>query len=366
MEQKITIIIPCYNAQDYIKHTANSVINQSYPHWECILINDGSSDQTEDFCNQIIAIDNRFILISQVNKGLSATRNNGMKVATGEFIYFLDADDVLPLNALMDLIKSINEKSDFCIGITNIVDITNGKITGKLHHFNQQTPFIDNQNKELIIQIANEGHSCIAMNKLYRKSFLEKNNLIFENGILHEDELWFFETMFLAERVSFCWKPTYHYHTNNPNSITNNRGDKNVIDTLKILDLLMSKYYNNSLYNQFQEIIGIYIIHFKRTIYEALNISLENISPQVIVNVENVFKTVQVYRQNQILFKAREKFYFNFVKISFLPISKMNLYYSKIDSKTKKDKLIKFFLKNKAYISNVLTIKKFYKHYTNE
>lgn len=362
MDKLISIIVPSYNAAEFINNTAKSVLKQTYTNWECIFVNDGSTDNTEDLLKEWCIKETRFSMFSQNNQGLSATRNFGMSVAKGDYIYFLDADDVLPSNALTDISKSMHEDSDFCIGLISIVDIKTNNILGKLHHFQNQITYIDNQNKELIVQIVNEGHACVAQNKLYKVSFLKQNNIIFKTNILHEDEIWFFETMFLAQKVSFCWKSTYHYHINNANSITNNRSDKNILDTIKILNILYHKYYLNDQFKNYQEIIGLYIIHFKKTIYEALNISLKNISSKTIQEVELIFKNIQIYRYTTLLSREREKFYFNFIKISFLSIDKINLYYKILNSTARVDRLTKFLLKNFAFLSNYKIIKKYYQH----
>ncbi len=361
MENLISIVVPSFNAEIYINNTAKSVFKQTFSNWECIFVNDGSTDNTKEICLKWLEKDERFKYIEQENQGLSATRNSGKKIAKGNLIYFLDADDVLPSNALTDLLSNLNDDSDFCVGLTSMFDLATSNHLGTLHHFQKQVPFLDNSNKEILVQIVNEGHSCIAMNNLYRKSFLDKHQLTFQEGILHEDELWFFETIFFANKISFCWKSTYHYHVNNTNSITNNRGDKNILDTLKILEVLYAKYYLNPSYIKHQELIGLYITHFKHTIFEALNIAIKNVSTNVIVAVEDAFKNIHVNRNNVLLDKHREKYYFNFVLISLLGIKKLNKYYYKLNKNDGKDNFKIKLLKWKAYLKNYKLINTYYK-----
>jgi glycosyltransferase involved in cell wall biosynthesis len=92
-EGKVSVIIPAYNAQKFIKDTIDSVIAQTYPDWEIIVVNDGSTDGTPDLV--IKEADNRIKMIHQSNGGVSSARNNGLKHATGEYVIFLDADDLL-------------------------------------------------------------------------------------------------------------------------------------------------------------------------------------------------------------------------------------------------------------------------------
>ncbi|PKP49342.1 MAG: hypothetical protein CVT95_03475 [Bacteroidetes bacterium HGW-Bacteroidetes-12] len=94
MNPLVSIIIPCYNAEKYIAETIQSVINQTYSNWELIIVNDGSTDGSVTILKQFIEKDNRIKLINKFNSGVSGTRNKGLEIAKGNFITFLDADDV--------------------------------------------------------------------------------------------------------------------------------------------------------------------------------------------------------------------------------------------------------------------------------
>ena len=100
---KISIIIPVYNAGKYLNDTLESVKRQTFSDWECICINDGSTDKSMDVINNFIANDKRFKLIDQANQGVSVSRNNGLNAATGKYIAFLDQDDLMPPMALENL-----------------------------------------------------------------------------------------------------------------------------------------------------------------------------------------------------------------------------------------------------------------------
>ncbi|RED19584.1 hypothetical protein BD847_3871 [Flavobacterium cutihirudinis] len=91
----VSIIVPCYNQGQYLSRALESVLNQSFKHWECIIINDGSSDDTEEIAKEWLEKDVRFKYISQANRGLSNARNVGINNSTGNYIQFLDADDCL-------------------------------------------------------------------------------------------------------------------------------------------------------------------------------------------------------------------------------------------------------------------------------
>jgi glycosyltransferase involved in cell wall biosynthesis len=91
----VSIIVPCYNQAQYLDECLESIFNQTYPNWECIIINDGSLDETEDIALSWCNKDTRFIYLKKENGGLSSARNAGLKKAKGEYIQFLDCDDTI-------------------------------------------------------------------------------------------------------------------------------------------------------------------------------------------------------------------------------------------------------------------------------
>ena len=93
MNTKVSVIVPCYNQAQYLDEALQSILNQSFTDWECIVVNDGSKDNTEFISNEWIKKDSRFKYVYQDNGGLSNARNVGIKKAEGEFILPLDADD---------------------------------------------------------------------------------------------------------------------------------------------------------------------------------------------------------------------------------------------------------------------------------
>lgn len=95
---KISVIVPIYNVEQYLSQCLDSIINQTYTNLEIILINDGSTDNSEKICNQYKLLDPRIIVIHKTNGGLSDARNTGIKIATGDYISFVDADDFIDKN----------------------------------------------------------------------------------------------------------------------------------------------------------------------------------------------------------------------------------------------------------------------------
>ena len=99
MEYKISVIIPVYNVEDYIRQSIDSVLNQTYKNLEIILVDDGSKDNSGKICDEYKNVDERIKVIHKINSGVSSARNVGIDIATGKYIMFLDSDDFLEKNA---------------------------------------------------------------------------------------------------------------------------------------------------------------------------------------------------------------------------------------------------------------------------
>ena len=105
MDRKVSIIVPVYNAQSYLGYTISSIIRQTYENIEVILVDDGSIDLSLQICKNYAQMDKRIIVISDSNRGVSAARNRGMKEATGEYIQFVDAGDVIHIEMTKNLVE---------------------------------------------------------------------------------------------------------------------------------------------------------------------------------------------------------------------------------------------------------------------
>ena len=112
---KISVIVPCYNQAAFMDDCINSLINQTYPDWECILVNDGSTDNTEDIALAWQKKDNRIKYVKKINGGLSSARNTGILNSTGDFVQFLDCDDFLYKEKFEKSVQKIDHRSNTVI-----------------------------------------------------------------------------------------------------------------------------------------------------------------------------------------------------------------------------------------------------------
>jgi len=126
----VSVIIPCYNQAKFLSDAINSLILQSYDNWECIIVNDGSTDDTYSISQSLVKSDPRVKVVHQNNKGLSEARNSGMRVAGGDFFQFLDADDMLENDKLRMQIEFFHYNPE--------VDI----VFGDARYFTTETPLL--------------------------------------------------------------------------------------------------------------------------------------------------------------------------------------------------------------------------------
>ncbi len=318
-ELLISIIIPCYNGEKHIAKTLNSVLEQTYSNWECIVINDGSTDNSEAVIKNSSLTNPKIKYFKQNNKGLSETRNVGMDHSKGEFIFFLDADDLLSKTALFDLYKLTQEQEvDVVYGKIAITSGQNTTVTGYLQHSPPNNKVLFNKNKSLIPTVLNEPLICVAWNRLYKKRFLIENAIRFQKNILHEDELWHFEVLFHANSIILSDKVTHFYNFSNPDSITNNFKLKNIESYLFILDFIYEKYYRDERYSDYRDRIAAYLIYLQiitiQHTYKKLPNADKQKSKSNIITVFNKLKNVK--RSKPILNKKEEALQNRFQKFS--------------------------------------------------
>lgn len=285
----VSIIVPCYNSEKYIEECIKSLIQQTYENLECILVNDGSKDNTLELINFFGAKDSRIRVFTQENSGPSAARNKGIDNANGEFLFFLDQDDILNNNAITTLVSSYDD-NDIITGATMSFNFSNNRINrvSLLYAPKEGNITFKNQNFEVLIRAMESGITPVLHNKLYRKEFIDKYNLRFKFGNFHEDELWFFETMLVARNVKFIDTETYLYRIDNQNSITKNMGDKNLKSYIEVMEEILNKY---SINKDYEIISNWYAVYIKKIFLDFAIREQDKLSPEIISRLETALKT---------------------------------------------------------------------------
>ena len=218
MNSKVSIIIPVYNVEKYVKEAVESAMNQTYKNIEIILVDDGSTDNSGKICDEIEKEDKRIKVIHTKNGGLSAARNVGLETATGDYIMFLDSDDFLELDAVEHMYNAIEEKNaDYIIG--NYINATEDGEKWEKPVFSYE------EFREFRLSIEDSFNSFFIMNssvcnKIFRKTFIEELNLKFEEGLPAEDAIFTTYCFIKSQRVFYIPKLVFNYRQRKGGSIS--------------------------------------------------------------------------------------------------------------------------------------------------
>lgn len=211
---KVSIIIGLYNVAHYLNAKQLScILNQTYRNIEVILVNDGSTDETETICQQLSEKDSRIVLVYKPNGGLGSARNAGLNVATGDYVWFYDVDDEVELNLVE---KNVKWMSEYC---TDMI------IFGAWFVYPHQQLIQTSCFKEKIVEsnadfrrifldeifFVPNGNGFV-WNKFYRKSFIEEYGMRFGNQRIQQDELFNLQLYPHVERIYISSELLYHYY----------------------------------------------------------------------------------------------------------------------------------------------------------
>ena len=226
---KITLVIPIYNVEKYLKECLESVLNQTFIDWEAICVNDGSTDGSAAILEEYASKDNRFIIITQSNAGLSAARNAGMKEAQGDYILFLDSDDWLEPSALQVLVNHCDGEDMVCFSGRRYVEETKSFNTADVLSEKTYLSGMDYYN-ENALQSRDFAFVCVVL-RVYKRTFLIDNNLRYKEGIFHEDNLFTPMACYYAKKVQVVNANLYNYRVR-INSITTTADMKRLKDLM--------------------------------------------------------------------------------------------------------------------------------------
>ena len=227
MKPLVSIIVPIYNAESFLDDCLESILKQTYENIEVLLIDDGSTDNSFSICEKYKNNDNRIKLIKQENSGVSITRNNGIKNANGEYIIFVDSDDVCDLKMVEILLqKSINKEVDYVLGNIKIVDT-------ELHDIGYcdlpNGVYSKEQYLKKILLVKDINYVCGApYSKLFKTSIIKNNNILFDVDLSYaEDFVFNLDYVKYAHKISTTSNVLYKYRFGNAQSLTY----KNILKT---------------------------------------------------------------------------------------------------------------------------------------
>lgn len=213
--KKVSVIVPIYNVESYLKTCINSIVNQSYKNLEIILVDDGSPDNCPKICDEYTLIDKRIKVFHKKNEGVSTTRNYGINYATGDYILFVDSDDYIH----EDMIKILVENCESTKSDMSVCSFTKTKN----HNSNKKIIINDvilyNKNEAYSQMIKNKFFAGYVWNKLYSKKILDKMKKQHFEEIMIEDFEFNCRYINFCEKICYTKASLYYYYENN-NGIT--------------------------------------------------------------------------------------------------------------------------------------------------
>ena len=214
---KISVIIPVYNAEKYLRKCLDSVCNQTYMDWEVIAVDDGSLDNSYEILQEYAAKDSRFIIETKKNEGPGLTRNRALDEATGDYIVFLDSDDYIDKNYFELLARKYNETKAEVI----FIDVLQEDINGKILRYEKMSNFKDLNRKDMIGCQMTGYMPWGGVRKAASRDLVEREQLRYSEDTVGEEAIFSFELLRNANNAVFIEKPLYHY-VNHPGSQSKN------------------------------------------------------------------------------------------------------------------------------------------------
>lgn len=228
----ISVIIPVYNVAETLKRCVRSVAEQTYHDLEIILVDDGSTDQSGELCDQLASQDPRLKVIHQKNRGLSGARNAALEVFRGEFVTFVDSDDWLALDAVEALYRELTSHN-VKMSVGRITEVKEQSALTKYSKSNQKASRLYSQLDALVAMLLEQDILISACGKLYARELFQ--SIRFPEGKLYEDIGTTYKLILECFQIAFVDQTVYYYYQN-PHSIIHQTFRAQKLDLLTLTD----------------------------------------------------------------------------------------------------------------------------------
>jgi glycosyltransferase involved in cell wall biosynthesis len=251
---KISILIPVYNAKDFLYDSIPCLLNQTFKDTELICVNDGSKDNSLEILNEFASKDERIKVIDKENGGCGSARNRALAEASGDYVYFFDPDDEIENNTLeLAYNSAVNNDSDIVIFKANVFDKNGISNRKKFFYYNKtlDEEQFDNFSHDDVKEYVLKG-GYAPWSKLYKREFLDSyDDFQFDVGMAFDDVPFHVKSLLRAKRMSFINKILYHYRVDNVNSV--NSTASNGFDIFKIIDIVKGILINENCFDEFKK-----------------------------------------------------------------------------------------------------------------
>ena len=323
----VSVVIPVYNSEEFIKRNIESVLNQTYQKFELILVDDGSTDNSKQILTQYAEEDSRINCIFQKNQGAPVARNAGISVSKGDYIYLIDSDDYLAETAFEKMLHSANDTD---------ADI----IIGQYDKVNESGIFLNSEDfgyKKGAILTTEHNRKDLSFlppfpgNKMYKASIIKDNEISFANVKIAQDLNFYLKALLFATSVSIIPDTVYHYRIRF-GSISNTFTPK-ILDVINSIKDVEETYKENNSYDQ---------IFFNNLKFLYCSFQLSKV-PQILdmTDRKNTFETLKKEMakvpDEQLYSEIKEGVYKkNILKMKFGKLFTSNVYHTLQSYKLKK------------------------------
>lgn len=308
-QPKISVIIPVYNTEKYLRQCLDSVVNQTLKEIEVICVDDGSTDSSLEILEEYAKNDNRFIILKQENKFAGVARNYGMSKAKGKYLYFMDSDDFIETNALEIVYKKAEEDS---------ADIIIFGHKRKTKHGTRDFLAFTTRDVSIFDGVRASVFGCgsTIWDKLFNHEFIKSEKIEFEAHKVCNDVFFMYKSMLKAKKISQIQQCFYTYREDAGGALSRKRG-KNATLIVKVLEHIKSELEKEGMFKPYKNIFyNAYKGHLKYESKQCSNI-WQKIKLYCAINLHDLYR---MYGRDFIrnLFKIERTY--NRTKISFLGI----------------------------------------------
>ena len=253
----ISVIVPVYNVETYLEECLDSIQNQTYTDFEVLLVNDGSTDRSKAICERYCKENRRFHLLNQENQGLSAARNTGVAASRGEFIVFVDSDDMILANYLETLMHYMHEDVDI---VESQFTVSNEEFLAK--SFKEPTILFEGNSQEAVKIFPKHVLNVNAVTKLYRRSIVEAVPYI--DGVIFEDVYCGIGMLKYIRKIIKIDYKGYYYRQHQASIMHRTFTPKN-LDIFTVSDQLIDLYSDRE---ELLPYIGSFLVHLATMHYQ--------------------------------------------------------------------------------------------------
>lgn len=261
MLHKVSVVVPIFKVEKYLRKCVESIVNQSYSNLEVILVNDGSPDTCGEIADQYAEIDNRVIVVHKENGGLSDARNCGMQYVTGEFLIFVDSDDWIDPYMIETLVDAcLTYKAD-AVQSAFYYAYENYLLFDNRYYSQNDSPVVLNNQTLMYELVVNERVKNFAWGKLYKTHLIQ--DLPFDKGVLFEDVFWAHKVMHRVNRYVILHEPMFYYYQRN-DSIVSTYTPRNldILKGLKQRHSFLEENYKDFVYESYKLIFKTSLQHY--------------------------------------------------------------------------------------------------------